>query len=201
MAVPVDEGRRIAPEDDELLVLVRDRDQAAFAMLYERYADLVYSVALRVLADPAAAQDVAQDVFIRLWNNPGSFDPKRGRFIPWLLSVTRNRSIDEVRARGRRRAREQPVIEGTDDPVDLNAPDPALMAVAASERRIVRGALEQLPAAQREAIDLAYFAGLTQQEIAERLATPVGTIKTRIRLGMKKLRVALGVESEGTSLL
>ncbi len=201
MAVPVDDATRRAPADDELLALVRDRDGAAFARLYDRYADLVYSVALRVLADPVAAQDVVQDVFIRFWNNPERFDPERGRFMPWLLSVTRNRAVDEVRSRSRRRTREQPVVDGADDPVDRNAPDPALMAVAASEQRIIRGALEQLPAEQREAIDLAYFAGLTQQEIAERLATPLGTVKTRIRLGMKKLRVLLGVESEGTSLL
>jgi RNA polymerase sigma-70 factor, ECF subfamily len=201
LAVPVNDVLRTAPGDDELLALVLARDGAAFETLYNRYGDLVYSVAMRVLADPAAAQDVAQDVFIRLWRNPASFDPERGRFMPWLLSVTRNRSVDEVRARSRRRLRELPVLEGAEDPVDLNAPDPALMAVAASEQRVIRVALGQLPAEQREVIDLAYFAGLTQPEIAERLATPLGTVKTRIRLGMKKLRVALGVESESTSLL
>jgi RNA polymerase sigma-70 factor (ECF subfamily) len=182
--------------DDVLVDRVVARDEEAFAELYERYSDLVYSVGLRVLADPTSALDVAQDVFIRFWRNPGSFDPQRGRFMPWLLSVTRNRAVDEVRSRGRRRLREKAPVEGDDDPVDVAAPDPAWMAVLASEKRSVRAALATLPPDQREAIELAYFGSLTQQEIAERLATPLGTIKTRVRLGMKKLRVILGDGTE-----
>ena len=182
--------------DDILVDRVVARDEEAFAELYERYSDLVYSVGLRVLADPTSALDVAQDVFIRFWRNPGSFDPQRGRFMPWLLSVTRNRAVDEVRSRGRRWLREITPVEGADDPVDVAAPDPAWMAVLASEQRSVRAALATLPPDQREAIELAYFGSLTQQEIAERLATPLGTIKTRVRLGMKKLRVILGDGTE-----
>ena len=182
--------------DDVLVDRVAARDDEAFAELYERYSDLVYSVGLRVLADPTSALDVAQDVFIRFWGNPGSFDPRRGRFMPWLLSVTRNRAVDEVRSRGRRRLREIAPVEGADDPVDVAAPDPAWMAVLASEQRSVRAALATLPPEQREAIELAYFGGLTQQEIAERVATPLGTIKTRVRLGMKKLRIILRDETE-----
>src|SRR5579884_3561431 len=132
---------------------------------------------MRVLADPAAAQDVVQDVFLRYWRFPGSFDPERGRFMSWLLSVARNRAVDE------------------------GAVDPARLAVLSSERREIRAALQQLPAEQREAIELAYFGGLTQQEIAEQLRTPLGTIKTRVRLGMRKLRFALGVETESTGVL
>lgn len=186
--------------DDELLARILVRDEAAFAILYERYADLVYSVALRVLTDPAGAQDVAQEVFIRLWKKPDSYDPERGRFMPWLLSVARNRAVDGVRSRGRRRLHELAPVEGGEDPVDVRAPDPASMAVVASEREAVRNALGVLPAEQRQAIELAYFAGLTQQEISERLAMPLGTVKTRVRLGMKKLRVALSLESESTAV-
>lgn len=188
------------PGDDELLTRVASGEEWAFRSIYDRYADLVYSVALRVLGDGAAAQDVAQDVFVRLWRNPGSFDPQRGRFMPWLLSVTRNRAVDEVRSRGRRRLRELPPIEGAEDPIDIGAPDPAWQAVLAGERRAVRRALVSLPPEQREAIELAYFGGLTQQEIAARLATPLGTVKTRVRLAMKKLRVVLEVEAESTTV-
>lgn len=190
-----------AVPDDELVARVVARDEYAFGLLYERYADLVYSVAIRVLADPVAAQDVAQDVFIRFWRSPQRFDPQRGRFMPWLLSVARNRAVDEVRSRGRRRTHELPPVEGADDPIDVSAPDPAWLAVLASEQRSVRTALTTLPPEQRQAIELAYFGGLTQQEIAARLSTPLGTIKTRVRLGMKKLRVVLSVEIEGTGVL
>jgi RNA polymerase sigma-70 factor (ECF subfamily) len=188
------------PSDDELLAGIVSGDEGAFRVLYDRFADLVYSVAVRVLGDSAAAQDVAQDVFVRLWRNPGSYDPERGRFMPWLLSVTRNRAVDEVRSRGRRRTHELAPAEGADDPVDVGAPDPAWQAVLASERRAVRRALTALPPEQRQAIELAYFGGLTQQEIAERLSTPLGTVKTRVRLGMKKLRIALDVEAESTTV-
>jgi len=187
--------------DEELAALIVARNEIAFRIVYDRYADLVYGVAMRVLADPAAAQDVVQDVFLRYWRVPGSFDPERGRFMSWLLSVARNRAVDEVRSRGRRRLHESPPAEGADDPVDEGAVDPARLAVLSSERREIRAALQQLPQEQREAIELAYFGGFTQQEIAEQLRTPLGTIKTRVRLGMRKLRFALGVETESTGVI
>jgi RNA polymerase sigma-70 factor (ECF subfamily) len=180
------------PADDLLIARVGQRDQDAFRTLYDRYADLVYSVALRVLADEGSAQDVAQDVFVRLWQSSEKYDAHRGRFMPWLLSVTRNRAVDEVRSRGRRRTHEQVPAEGAEDPIDHHALDPAAVAVWSSERQEILTALRTLPREQREPIELAYFAGLTQQEIAQRLNAPLGTVKTRIRLGMSKLRVALG---------
>jgi RNA polymerase sigma-70 factor (ECF subfamily) len=187
--------------DEELAALIAARNEIAFRILYDRYADLVYGVAMRVLADPAAAQDVVQDVFLRYWRFPASFDAGRGRFMSWMLSVARNRAVDEVRSRGRRRLHETPPAEGADDPVDESAIDPARLAVLSAERQEIRAALSQLPNEQREAIELAYFGGLTQQEIAEQLSTPLGTIKTRVRLGMRKLRFALGVETESTGVL
>jgi RNA polymerase sigma-70 factor (ECF subfamily) len=186
--------------DEELVALIVARNETAFRLLYDRYADMVYSVAMRVLADGAAAQDVVQDVFLRFWRSPARFDPARGRFISWLLSVARNRAVDEVRSRGRRRLHEMAPAEGADDPVDEAAADPARLAVLAAERAVIRAALQTLPDEQRQAIELAYFGGLTQQEIAARLGAPLGTIKTRVRLGMRKLRLAIGVETESTGV-
>lgn len=180
-----------SPSDEELVGRVGRRDEAAFALLYERYADLVYSVALRVLADPSLAQDVAQEVFLRVWRAPYSFDAGRGRFGNWLVSVCRNRAVDEVRQRGRRRLREIGPAALPVDPPDGQAEDPLLMALLGSERDAVLGALQALPVEQRTALELAYFGGLTQQEIAVALSQPLGTVKTRTRLALRKLRAAL----------
>jgi RNA polymerase sigma-70 factor, ECF subfamily len=184
----------IHPSDEELVARVGRQDQHAFDELYTRYADLVYSVALRVLADPGLAQDVAQEVFVRFWRSPGRYDAGRGRFGNWLMSVTRNRAVDEVRMRGRRRLREVAPSVLADDPPDGLAEDPLLNAQLEADRSAVRRALRELPSEQRTALELAYFGGLTQQEIAELLDQPLGTVKTRTRLAMKKLRLALAGE-------
>jgi RNA polymerase sigma-70 factor (ECF subfamily) len=180
--------------DDELMERLGRRDLAAFEALFGRYGDLVFSVSLRVVGDPHLAQDVTQDVFLRVWRRPEQFDERRGKFITWLLSVTRNRSIDERRSQSRRLRHEalpsppeeEDILPGTDE-----RDDPAFVAVLSEERRAVREALEVLPAEQKLAIQLAYFGGLTQAEIAEKLGQPLGTVKTRIRLGMQKMRAAL----------
>ncbi len=180
--------------DDELMDRLADRDLGAFEALYDRYADLVYSVSLRVVGDAHVAQDVTQDVFLRVWRAPQRFDLSRGKFVTWLLSVARNRSIDERRSHGRRlrhealpsTTEEEDVIPSGDD-----TDDPALMTVLTDERMAVRNAMSGLPPEQRLAIQLAYFGGLTQQEIANQLGQPLGTVKTRIRLGMRKMRGAL----------
>jgi len=182
------EGRT---SDEALLELVANGDDAAFDSLYLRYADLVYSVALRVVADAGIAQDVSQEVFLRVWRRPELFDASRGRFITWLMSVARNRAVDEIRSRGRRRLREIAPGAGVDDPADPQAVDPQLAAELAAERASVRGCLGSLPEQQRVTIELAYFGGMTQQEIAAVLDTPLGTVKTRVRLAMKKLRAEL----------
>jgi len=183
-------------DDEQLVRLVTQRDAEAFARLYDRHGDLIYSVALRVLADPALAEDTAQDVFLRLWRTPQAYDPARGKFSSWLVSVARNRAVDEVRMRGRRRLREVGDNASIDDPPDSRAEDPQLAVQVQADRLAVRRALAQLPADQRTALEMAYFSGLTQQEISERLQQPLGTIKTRTRLAMRKLRVILGEEVE-----
>ena len=180
--------------DDELMRLIGTQDLGAFDTLYGRYGDLVYSVSLRVVGDPQAAQDVTQDVFLRVWRRPEQFDLARGKFVTWLLSVTRNRSIDERRSQGRRLRREAlpPTNEEEEVlPSGNERDDPAVATVLADERAAVREAMEVLPPEQKLAIQLAYFGGLTQAEIAEKLGQPLGTVKTRIRLGMQKMRGAL----------
>lgn len=180
--------------DDELMDRLRGRDLVAFEHLYDRYGDLVHSVVLRVVADGYVAEDVTQDVFLRLWRKPEQFDLSRGKFVTWLLSIARNRSIDERRSHGRR-LRHEALPATTDEeealPGQSERDDPAVATVIADERAAVRRALEILPPEQKLAIHLAYFGGLTQQEIANKLGQPLGTVKTRIRLGMQKMRGAL----------
>jgi len=181
--------------DEVLMVAIAAHDELAFSVMYDRYVDLVFSTSLRVLADAQLAEDAAQDVFIRLWRRPETFIADRGRFLSWLMSVTRNRAVDELRARGRRRTREGISTHENEEAVALVAiderEDPARWAQLHEEQVLVRRALTGLPNEQKRALELAYFGGLTQQEIAARLHEPLGTIKTRIRLGMQKLRLAL----------
>lgn len=181
--------------DDALMLAVVARDEHAFAVLYDRYIDLVYSASLRVLADAGLAEDSAQDVFVRLWRRPETFIAERGRFLSWLMSVTRNRAVDELRARGRRRRREGGSLGEPDEaaqPLFSTDPvDPQRSAELHEAQATVRRALIDLPGDQRLALELAYFGGLTQQEIAAQLHEPLGTVKTRIRLGMQKLRRSL----------
>jgi RNA polymerase sigma-70 factor (ECF subfamily) len=181
--------------DETLMHAILERDQHAFAALYDRYVDLVYSAAYRILGDAGLAEDTVQDVFVRIWRRPETFIAERGRFISWLMSVSRHRALDELRARGRRWKREGgPLGEPSEsaEPVFQPAePDPLASAEANEDRAAIRRALSTLPAEQRRALELAYFGGLTQQEIAVLLHEPLGTIKTRIRLGMQKLRRGL----------
>ncbi len=170
------------------------RDMKAFETLYDRYGTLVYSTGLRVTGDAHLAEDVAQETFLRLWRAPERYVPERGRFGTWLLSATRNRAVDQVRTRGRRRKREVTMEGPQKEPAATGMADPALVAQLSDVRRSVRTALQTLPPEQRQAIELAYDDGYTQQEIASLLDQPLGTVKTRIRLGMQKLRPALAGE-------
>ncbi|MEX2446606.1 MAG: sigma-70 family RNA polymerase sigma factor [Dehalococcoidia bacterium] len=188
------------PEDVELVAALADEDIRALEQLYDRYSTLAYSVSLRVLRDPQLAEDVVQEVFLRLWRQPTSYDPTRGRFISWLMSVTRNRSVDELRRVSRRRRSEQLEEQpGHELASTERLDDPQAGVEIAEARANVRAAMTRLPPSQRRVIELAYFGGLTQVEIADVTGEPLGTVKTRIRLGMNKLREALGgyMEWEG----
>ena len=179
-------------DDEDLMHRVFYRDLQAFGTLYSRYGNLAYSTALRVVRDPQIAEDMVQETFLRLWRKPESYLPQRGRFVTWLTSVTRNRAVDEIRSRNRRFRHE--VASPEESERELPAPEsnnPSLTAELSDQRRLILTALAGLPPEQREIIQLAYFGGLTQQEIADLLSQPLGTVKTRIRLGMQKLRTAL----------
>jgi RNA polymerase sigma-70 factor (ECF subfamily) len=152
------------------------------AALYDKYSSIVYSVALRVLADTGAAEDVLQEVFMQLWRNPGAFDASRGNLAPWLAVIARNRAIDALRRR-------QPETDIEDVVVSVE-PDMAGDAERSRAMEKVRSALGSMPAPQRSALEMAYFEGLTHSEIAEKTGEPLGTVKTRIRAGLMALRKA-----------
>jgi len=166
-----------------LVAAVRSGDQGAMAALYDRYSSIVYSVALRVLQDTGAAEDVLQDIFMQLWRNPGAFDASRGNMASWLAVIARHRSIDALRRR-----RPENDIE---DVIVSIEPDLASEADHSRAMVKVRGALETMPPPQRSALEMAYFEGLTHSEIAEKTGEPLGTIKTRIRSGLLSLRKVL----------
>jgi RNA polymerase sigma-70 factor, ECF subfamily len=183
---------RAEADDAELMAGIAAGDVYALERLYDRYSALVFSVSLRVLRDTQLAEDVVQEVFLRLWRQPTSFDPERGRFVSWLMSVTRNRSLDEQRRLSRRSRSESHDEDAVRDLPGLDRfDDPQLGLEIGEQRAAVRAAMTRLPPAQREVIELAYFSGLTQVEIAERTGDPLGTVKTRIRLGMRKMREAV----------
>lgn len=160
---------------------VADRDVDAFEQIYDRHHGLVYGIAVRMLHEPAAAQDVLQAVFATVWSRPQTF--RGGHFAAWLGRVTRNRCLDELRA-ATHQVRDLRLIENDED-------DAEAAAFAHLDAEVVYGALAALPPEQRDAIELAYFEGLTQREIACRTATPLGTIKSRIRTGLLALRRSL----------
>lgn len=170
--------------DEQLAAALLARDASALAQLYERYGRVVYGLALRMLSDREAAEELVQEVFLRLWNHPERYLSERGRFVAWLLSVAHHRAVDLLR----RRRVQHPAADG--DPAELagDAEDPEEAAAVSELRQGVRQALASLPDTQRRALELAYFGGLSQTEIAAHLGEPLGTVKTRIRLGMMKLR-------------
>jgi len=170
------------PSDAALVSAIRGGDQSAMATLYDRYSSIVYSVALRVLADTGAAEDVLQEVFMQLWRNPTAFDSSRGSLGAWLAVITRNRSIDALRKR-----RSETDI---DDVIVSIQPDLASEAERARALEKVRGVLGSMPVSQRTALELAFFEGLTHIEIAGKTGEPLGTIKTRIRSGLLTIRKA-----------
>ncbi len=178
--------------------MIQRGDADALAELYDRYARLVYSLALKTVGDSALAEEITQDVFLRIWQKAGQYQAERARVNTWLTSIARNRCIDMLR----RRQRSGRVMAGSIDWSEvapeafLSDENPEQDALYALRRRRIRAAMIHLPDAQRQALLLAFFEGLTHTEIAERLGLPLGTVKTRIRLAMKKLRRLLSEETD-----
>jgi RNA polymerase sigma-70 factor (ECF subfamily) len=187
--------RELAHLSDEAVVALAARsDEVAFAELYDRYGRVAYGLALRVLRDEALAEDAVQDAFLAIWRGAAHFIPERGKASTWILTLVHRRAVDLVRRENRRRT--EP-LEETDVPASQgSAEDIAWLRL---ERERVQAALKLLPDPQREAIELAYYGGYTQSELAERLGQPLGTIKSRMFAGLTRLHELLEAPSKGES--
>lgn len=175
-------------EDARLMRRIAQGDRAAFAALYDRFSRPLYATALRILNDARESEDLLQEVFLALWEKAGDFESARGTAFTWAVTFTRNRAIDRIRMRRRRSE-----LLSQSAPEDIgyaadSGPDSADQAATAEQSAAVRTAVAALPPDQKIALELAFFSGLTQQEIAARLQEPLGTIKARIRRGLLKLR-------------
>jgi RNA polymerase sigma factor (sigma-70 family) len=179
--------------DEAVVALVARSDEEALAELYDRFGRVAYGLALRVLRDDKLAEDAVQEGFLAAWRNADRFMPERGKASTWLLTLVHRRAVDLVRREDRRRA--EPLPERA-EPAAGTAEDDAWLRF---ERERVQAALRQLPDQQREALELAYYGGFTQTELAERLGQPVGTIKSRMFTGLARLRELLAEPNGETS--
>ena len=173
----------------EYLERIRGGDSSALQALYDETSRVLYSLAFRVLNDREDAEEVILDVYQQVWNSADRFDASRGTVLAWLAVVTRNRAIDRLRQSNLHRTRELTVEE----PVETadESPAPETLSILGQQRRFVREAMATLAKEQRQAIELAFYSGLSHSEVAEVLGEPLGTVKTRIRVGMQKLRKAI----------
>jgi RNA polymerase sigma-70 factor, ECF subfamily len=185
----------LAADDQFLIEAISEGDSQALEVLYDRYSAIVYRLALRILKNRELAEEVVQEVFWRVWRRSGSFERDRGRVAQWMFGIAQNLCIDEIR---RMRVRPSPVYEDVEHPLiqqlvdeQVDVPHAAWMS---ERRRFIDDALSHLPNAQRQVIELVYFGGLSHQEIATRLDRPLGTIKTRVRLGLHKLNGLLAAQ-------
>jgi RNA polymerase sigma-70 factor (ECF subfamily) len=179
--------------DEQLMDRVRAGDAPALEALYDRYVRQCFGLALRLLSnDTRLAEESVQDVFMKLWSRPDAYSPQKGKFVSWLLSLVHHRCIDELRRRSRT---EVPLEFGESGSRLDTEPDPEIdpgdQVWMREEQSEILAALDEISPTQREVIELAYFGGLSQSQIAERLKQPLGTVKTRVRMGLQNLRVIL----------
>jgi RNA polymerase sigma-70 factor (ECF subfamily) len=195
----VESAHRVEQQEwGELIARTAQGDQAALALLYDRTSPWVYGMAMKILGDREAAEDVTLEVYTQVWRQASLYDAQRGTPGGWLTTLARTRAIDRFRADYLEKGRRIPLETASELPSD--ATDPEQDSVGRERRRLVQKALALLPPEQREAIALAYFWGLSHSEIAEQLKAPLGTVKTRIRMGMLKLREHLAPHEEGLAL-
>ena len=172
--------------DEALVALVARSEESGLAELYDRFGRLAYGLALRILRDEALAEDAVQEAFLTIWRSASRFVPERAKASTWILTLVHRRAVDVVRREERRRADS---LELAPEPVSAAADDDAWLRF---ERERVQEALRRLPDPQREALELAYYGGFTQSELAERLGQPIGTIKSRMFSGLSSMRQLLG---------
>lgn len=177
--------------DRDLIRRLGDRDEEAFRGLFARYAPTAHALAKRVIRQPHLAEEIVQEAFMAVWRNPASYDAERGSVKSWLMGMVHHRAVDLVRREESYRRRAEDSIPQVIHEVTDHAEDVAQEVGLPEERRIVRSALDELPAEQREVLTLMYFDGLSQSQIAERTGLPLGTVKSRTLLGMRRMRTSL----------
>jgi RNA polymerase sigma-70 factor, ECF subfamily len=178
------------PADGELMERLTARDPTALESLYDRYSRMVYSLALRIAGQPAVAEEIVQDVFLKLWHSADRYRAERGPLGPWLCTLARNRALDHLRLKREKQRRREDSLDG-DFTMHTSAPNPETLAQQSQQAVRVRESLSELPPAQQRAIELAYFEGMTHSEIAAALAEPLGTVKSWIRSGLLRMRETL----------
>jgi len=186
-----DELRAIEQARLELIRQIASGDPDALGKLYDSTNRAVFGLIVRILSDPATAEEVVLEVYTQVWRQASSYDPRRGTPSAWLLTIARSRAIDRFRATDQTRRRQEPL--SSVESARSDDADPEASASEAERGTLVRAALEELPPEQREVIELAYFSGLSHSEIATRCSLPLGTVKTRTRLAMVRLRSALAL--------
>lgn len=179
--------------DVDLLKAIAAKDEAALGQLYDRYRLILFGVLVRILSNREEAEDVLQEVFLQVWRRAADFDENRGRPFTWLVTLARSRGIDRLRSLA---SRERAAVASVSDASEEDVSDAASDAIRSEQRGVVNTALSQLPEEQKRPLMLAYFDGLTQSEIATQLGAPLGTVKTRMRSGMAKLRELLASKSD-----
>ncbi|HTX34312.1 MAG TPA: sigma-70 family RNA polymerase sigma factor [Bryobacteraceae bacterium] len=189
LLLPILLALRVAEGDGDLVLRLQRRDPQALAELYDRYGRLVFSLILRVVRDAGIAEDLVQETFLRVWNRVQGFEAGKGSIGPWLLAVARNRAIDYLRSAGGRE-RNAMDLEETVHPALASDMEQSLLN--RDQIRRVKAAMDKLSPNQRQAIELAYFEGLSQSEMAERMGQPLGTVKTWVRTALRSLRDELG---------
>jgi len=189
-----DTNKNVADQarDTALIERIRTGDRAAFMAFYDRFSPLMFSVAARVLGDRKEAEDVLQEVMLVIWNKSGEYDPQLGSLSSWSVALTRNKALDRLRARTRRLRLIEEVAIMADQSDSSSSPSANDILHGRERAQMLRSAMKELPTDQRLAIELAFFTGMSQSDIAARLQQPLGTVKARIRRGMLRLREQLG---------